>query len=265
MALWGSAPAFCSAPPGEGVDRTGNHRAFGLLFCSGRRSCTTHSEEGCSQGQLSEQVTSIATLLLGLIDQVKAVIDRQPSRAQLLQQSRSSQRGQVFPCQRSLRSQALLPAQSPQGQVPVPDLARRALDVDPSFGQLPSPAASQAAPQDAMQAALLQQSQAVSTLVGDRRRGQRGRETGEAPGSFGSKVWRLLPSGDAGRFSQAEPVRSLVRFFRRLVGAGVDVPLLRTFWGLWVTERRATLCGAWRMSPTAWFSRTCREPGSFWP
>ena len=126
-------------------------------------------------------------------------------------------------------------------------LAGGAPEVDLCFGRPPSPAAS-LAPQDAMQTALLQQSQALSTLVGHlvsgigrsflffrghRDRGQRRGKEGEVAGCSGRAFRGFLSPGHAGSFQTAKPFSSMSQLVRRLVGAGVDVPLLRTVRGVW--------------------------------
>ena len=135
-------------------------------------------------GQLSEQVSSLATLLPGLIDQMKSVIERQdrleagavpqphpspPAPKPPHQQSFVTPKGPGLPMPKVTALTGPPPrTRPPEVQTPAlaTGVAGAAPDVDPAFGQPPSPVASLAAPQDAMQAALLQQSQALSTLVG---------------------------------------------------------------------------------------------------
>ena len=215
--------------------------------------------------QLSEQVSALATMLPGLIDQVKSVVERQdkleagglphapqkatsppkPAHQQPFAAPKSS--GLPVPKVTALTSP---PPRTKPVELPATTsgqgLAGGAPEVDLCFGQPPSPAAS-LVPQDAI--ALLQQSQALSTLVGHLVSQQDGgladlssssgvigigaSKEGEVADRLGRAFRGLLSPGHAGSFQTAKPFSSMSQLVRRLVGTGVDVPLLRTVRGVW--------------------------------
>ena len=195
-------------------------------------------------GQLSEQVSSLATLLPGLIDQMKSVIERQD---------------------RVEAGAALQPQPSP----PVPKPPHQQSFVIPKGPGLPMPkvtALTGPPPRIPCSCAECYAGRTAPAKPGpfyscgppgvatrrwpgrpfvdprvDKSECKRGRQKGEASSCAGQPLGGLLSSSDAGSFQKAESFSTLPGIIGRLVRSGVDVPLFRKVWGLWGSAR-SRLC-----------------------